>query len=97
MDHIVIKSDVNGYNTRTLIDGASNSQFINSSFARQHNIPTFNLTKARLLMFADGRPAQQLTRACLVDVAVGDGEAKHIEQITASVADLQYDLCLGRP
>ena len=55
------------------------------------------MARIRLLKMGDGEPNSRVTHAALLDVFTGNGKGRHQEQMIAFVADLEYDLTLGRP
>jgi hypothetical protein len=97
MPHIVIRSRINGMKASSLIDGASGSEFLSTAYARIHNIPLIRLQTHRLLTYADGMPHARVHSMAEIFLVIGDGDTKHVEQRLVYVADLQYDLVLGRP
>lgn len=97
LPNVEIRAQINGQKAKALVDSACQSVIISSSFARQHKIPLIPLVKSRQLKLADGIPVSRMFYKALVDVTIGDGEEKHVEQILAFVGDVEYDIMLGLP
>ena len=88
--HIVLRA-------AALIDSAANSCFISSTFAHKNRLPLTPLNKPRTLSLADSTSSKsRITHTTEVELKIGDIHA-HKERLTAYVADLHYDVVLGRP
>ena len=95
--HIVIRTKVDGTKASALVDSAANSCFVSSAFAQLNKLPLFPLSTPRTLSLADKSSSRyQVTHFTTTQLSTGDIQP-HNETLTAYVADLQYDVILGRP
>ena len=95
--HIVLRVSVDGYRAAALLDSAANSCFVSSSFAHRHSLPLTSLTNPRTLSLADSSSSKShITHITEVPLRIGETHP-HKETLTAYVADLRYDVVLGRP
>ena len=90
---MVVEGSVDDRNARTFLDLGANSQFINTQFAQKHNIPVYPLERPQMLSLADGKKTLAITHIAKFNLDIG----KHKEEVIAWVADLEYDVVLGRP
>jgi len=90
--HLVLKTNVNNKQVRTLLDNGSKADLLDNSFARKSGIATFKLEQPIPLHLRDRKKHQTLMKAVLVNLQIGD----HIEQALFYLTDLAgYKLILG--
>ena len=95
--HIVLRTTVDGLRAVALVDSAANACFISSSLAHKLSLPLTPLAAPRTLSLADSTSSKsRITHIATFELKIGDVHP-HKERFTAYVADLHYDVILGRP